>query len=95
MSIEKFAVWARKELIKEASKKYVSKKDNNSNVETSSIEEVAYTCFSRLIALRFMEANNYLPFQIRIFSDANNNFTTGSKEVIKSYNRNGKIKIFI
>ena len=25
----------------------------------------------------------------------NNNFTTGSKEVIKSYNRNGKIKIFI
>ena len=26
---------------------------------------------------------------------SNNNFTTGAKEIIKSYNRNGKIKIFI
>ena len=25
----------------------------------------------------------------------NNNFTSGTKEVIKSYNRKGKIKIFI
>src|SRR5699024_11071544 len=32
------------------------------------IEEVAYTWFNRLIALRFMEVNDYLPTGIRIFS---------------------------
>jgi len=32
------------------------------------IEEVAYTWFNRLIALRFMEANDYLPSGIRILS---------------------------
>lgn len=32
------------------------------------IEEVAYTWFNRLIALRFMEVNDYLPSGIRIFS---------------------------
>lgn len=32
------------------------------------IEEVAYTWFNRLIALRFMEVNDYLPSQIRVLS---------------------------
>jgi len=32
------------------------------------MEEVAYTWFNRLIALRFMEVNNYLPSGIRILS---------------------------
>ncbi|WP_042224726.1 BREX-1 system adenine-specific DNA-methyltransferase PglX [Oceanobacillus manasiensis] len=32
------------------------------------IEEVAYTWFNRFIALRFMEANDYLPTGVRIFS---------------------------
>lgn len=32
------------------------------------IEEVAYTWFNRLIALRFMEVNDYLPSHIRVLS---------------------------
>jgi hypothetical protein len=32
------------------------------------VEEVAYTWFNRLIAVRFMEVNNYLPSQIRVLS---------------------------
>lgn len=38
------------------------------------IEEVAYTWFNRFIALRFMEANNYLPSHVRVFTDENNAF---------------------
>ena len=33
------------------------------------IEEVAYTWFNRLIALRFMEVNGYLPSHIRVFTN--------------------------
>lgn len=32
------------------------------------IEEVAYTWFNRLIAIRFMEVHNYLPSKIRVLS---------------------------
>lgn len=32
------------------------------------IEEVAYTWFNRLIAVRFMEVNNYLPSRLRVLS---------------------------
>lgn len=38
------------------------------------MEEVAYTWFNRLIALRFMEVNGYLPSHIRVFTDENNSF---------------------
>lgn len=38
------------------------------------IEEVAYTWFNRFIALRYMEANNYLPQRVRVFTDENNEF---------------------
>ena len=38
------------------------------------MEEVAYTWFNRLIALRFMEVNGYLPTRVRIFTDEENNF---------------------
>lgn len=34
----------------------------------SVIEEVAYTWFNRLIAIRFMEANDYLPSGVRVLS---------------------------
>ena len=34
------------------------------------IEEVAYTWFNRLIAVRFMEVNDYLPCKIRVLSAA-------------------------
>lgn len=32
------------------------------------IEEVAYTWFNRLIAIRFMEVNDYLPSSVRVLS---------------------------
>ena len=38
------------------------------------IEEVAYTWFNRLIAVRFMEVNDYLPSHVRVFTDEENNF---------------------
>ena len=38
------------------------------------MEEIAYTWFNRFIALRFMEANGYLPSRVRVFTDDENNF---------------------
>ena len=38
------------------------------------MEEVAYTWFNRFVALRFMEANGYLPTHVRVFTDERNNF---------------------
>ncbi len=35
------------------------------------VEEVAYTWFNRLVAIRFMEVNNYLPSGIRVLSSEN------------------------
>ena len=35
------------------------------------VEEVAYTWFNRLIAIRFMEVNDYLPSGVRVLSAAN------------------------
>ena len=32
------------------------------------VEEVAYTWFNRLVAIRFMEVNNYLPGRLRVLS---------------------------
>lgn len=37
------------------------------------IEEVAYTWFNRMIALRFMEVNDYLPNHIRVLSSVREN----------------------
>ncbi len=41
----------------------------------SVIEEVAYTWFNRLIALRFMEVNNYLPTGVRVLSSSEGTMT--------------------
>ena len=38
------------------------------------VEEVAYTWFNRLCAIRFMEVNGYLPSGVRVLSDEDNNF---------------------
>ncbi len=46
-------------------------KEKDSNYETAYnnlIEEVAYTWFNRLIAIRFMEVNDYLPEHVRVLS---------------------------
>lgn len=34
----------------------------------NTVEEIAYTWFNRLIAIRFMEVNNYLPSRVRVLS---------------------------
>lgn len=38
------------------------------------VEELAYTWFNRLIAIRFMEVNDYLPEHIRVLSSSSNEF---------------------
>lgn len=56
----------RKELVRLIQKKALRAeyKDAYRNV----IEEVAYTWFNRLIAIRFMEVNDYMPAHIRVLS---------------------------
>lgn len=56
----------RKELVTAIRKKelQLNYKDAYRNV----IEEVAYTWFNRLIAIRFMEVNDYMPAHIRVLS---------------------------
>ena len=46
----------------------------NSNGYQQTIERVTYIWFNRIVALRFMEVNNYLPSHIRVFSDASGAF---------------------
>ena len=49
----------------------IERKAKESNYETAYkyvLEEVAYTWFNRLIAVRFMEVNDYLPSHIRVLS---------------------------
>ncbi|KJS18734.1 MAG: restriction endonuclease [Clostridiaceae bacterium BRH_c20a] len=45
-----------------------AKQSDYANAYKSVIEEVAYTWFNRLIAVRFMEVNDYLPSRIRVLS---------------------------
>ena len=49
----------------------IRRKENESDYATAYkyiIEEVAYTWFNRLIAIRFMEVNDYLPSHMRVLS---------------------------
>ena len=46
----------------------------NANGYQQAIERVTYIWFNRIVALRFMEVNNYLPSHIRVFSDASGAF---------------------
>ena len=49
----------------------IRKKEKDSDYATAYkyiLEEVAYTWFNRLIAIRFMEVNDYLPSHIRVLS---------------------------
>ena len=51
--------------------KRIREKESTSDYKTALqfvIEEVAYTWFNRLIAIRFMEVNDYLPSRIRVLS---------------------------
>ena len=60
------AIPQRKKLVE-----IIRKKENDSSYATAYkyiLEEVAYTWFNRLIAIRFMEVNDYLPSHIRVLS---------------------------
>ena len=46
----------------------------NANGYPQTIEHITYIWFNRIVALRFMEVNNYLPSHIRVFSDASGAF---------------------
>lgn len=51
--------------------KRIREKESTSDYKTAFqfvIDEVAYTWFNRLIAIRFMEVNDYLPSRIRVLS---------------------------
>lgn len=46
----------------------------NANGYQQTVERVTYIWFNRIVALRFMEVNNYLPSHIRVFSDSSGAF---------------------
>lgn len=78
----------------------IRRKERDSDYQTAYryiIEEVAYTWFNRLIAIRFMEVNEYLPSRVHVLSsesgklepdlvsnpfDANLAFTSGEEQKI-------------
>ena len=62
--IKNFAVWARETLFTAAEEQI-----NKSSVSDVCGEELAYHWFSRIIALRFMEINGFLPEGISVFED--------------------------
>src|SRR5699024_12296740 len=49
------------------------------------IEEVAYTWFNRIIAIRYMEVNNYLPDQVNVLSRDRKSTRLNSSHVSISY----------
>ena len=53
--------------IRDREKNYKSYKEAFDTI----VEEIAYTWFNRLIAIRFMEVNDYLPSGIRVLSSEN------------------------
>ena len=64
--IEGKAINQRNELIRE-----LDRRTQGSTYKTAYetlIEEVAYTWFNRIIAIRFMEVNNYMPNRLRVLS---------------------------
>ena len=65
-SITGVEIEQRKKLVKEIETK-ASQSDYNTAYQ-SLVEEVAYTWFNRLIAVRFMEVNDYIPTRIRVLS---------------------------
>ena len=94
-SITGEAIQQRKKLVE-----ILRQKEKDSDYATAYkyiLEEVAYTWFNRLIAIRFMEVNDYLPSHIRVLSsetgkvepdlvttpfDAELNFTPAEEETI-------------
>ena len=72
-SITSKEIEQRKKLVEEIQRK--AKQSDYSTAYKNVIEEVAYTWFNRLIAIRFMEVNDYLPTRIRVLSSEGNGKT--------------------
>jgi len=70
-SIAGVEIEQRKKLAEEIHRK--AKKSDYKTAYQSLVEEVAYTWFNRLIAVRFMEVNDYLPTSIRVLSSESSN----------------------
>lgn len=70
MKISGVEIKQRDALIKAIQTKERSYKSHQEAFENV-IEEVAYTWFNRLIAIRFMEVNDYLPSGVRVLSSEN------------------------
>ena len=73
-SIQGEAIKQREKLVQRIREK--EKESDYKTAYTSIIEEVAYTWFNRLIAIRFMEVNDYLPSRVRVLSSE----TSGKEE---------------
>lgn len=98
------AISQRKKLVE-----IIRKKEKDSNYATAYkyiLEEVAYTWFNRLIAIRFMEVNDYLPSHIRVLSsesgkiepdlvttpfDAELSFTSAEEEAVLRLKNENKL----
>ena len=98
------AISQRKKLVE-----IIRKKEKDSNYATAYkyiLEEVAYTWFNRLIAIRFMEVNDYLPSYIRVLSsesgkiepdlvttpfDAELSFTSAEEETVLRLKNENKL----
>ena len=98
------AISQRKKLVE-----IIRKKEKDSNYATAYkyiLEEVAYTWFNRLIAIRFMEVNDYLPSHIRVLSsesgkiepdlvttpfDAELSFTSAEEETVLCLKNENKL----
>ena len=68
-SVTGVEIQQRKRLVEEIERK--AKQSDYATAYKNVIEEVAYTWFNRLIAIRFMEVNDYLPTRIRVLSSEN------------------------
>jgi hypothetical protein len=66
MPLQGEALRQRKQLAERIAQK--AKESDYKTAYRSVLEEVAYTWFNRLIAIRFMEVNDYLPSRIRVLS---------------------------
>ena len=98
------AVKQRKHLVE-----LIRAKEKETNYKTAYnyvLEEVAYTWFNRLIAVRFMEVNDYLPSHIRVLSsdsgkiepdlvttpfDAEFSFTRDEEQLVYQLKQDNKI----
>lgn len=69
-SITGTEIQQRKKLVEEIERK--ARQSDYGTAYKNVIEEVAYTWFNRLIAIRFMEVNDYLPTRIRVLSSESN-----------------------